>query len=242
MGRVYERFKIPTNLAGKLEGRSSYARLGLSVHCTGDFVNPGWEGFMPLQLFNAGPYPLRIAPYYPVCQLMLVTLSTVPDRSYGDVDLRSKYSNDDGGPSLWWRDEQVKVLQTRLGALNITELIQQQLVSLMRQESPAVIERFQHDLDRMRVSDVHSKEQVLDRFVNRETRRRRRDRVLVWLPGAFLAGAIGALAAPGWVLIGLASAFIISLVPAFAALIRTESGYFTADAVKVGSNHLNEAS
>ena len=72
MGRVYERFRMPTNCAGKIEGRSSFARLGLSVHCTGDFINPGWEGYMPLQLSNVGPYPLRLAPYFSICQLMLI--------------------------------------------------------------------------------------------------------------------------------------------------------------------------
>jgi deoxycytidine triphosphate deaminase len=60
MARVYERFRMPDDCAGKIEGRSSFARLGLAVHCTGDFINPGWEGYMPLQLSNVGPYPLRL--------------------------------------------------------------------------------------------------------------------------------------------------------------------------------------
>jgi deoxycytidine triphosphate deaminase len=94
MGRVYERFRMPTNCAGKIEGRSSFARLGLSVHCTGDFINPGWEGYMPLQLSNVGPYPLRLAPYFSICQLMLIPIASEPARSYGDADLRSKYVND----------------------------------------------------------------------------------------------------------------------------------------------------
>lgn len=63
MGRIYERFRMPPDCAGKIEGRSSYARLGLAVHLTGDFINPGWEGYMPLQMFNAGPYPILLPPF-----------------------------------------------------------------------------------------------------------------------------------------------------------------------------------
>ena len=84
MGRIYERFRIPPGYAGKIEGRSSFARLGLMVHCTGDFINPGWQGYMPLQLFNAGPYPLRLTPFLDVCQLMLVQLSGESERTYGE--------------------------------------------------------------------------------------------------------------------------------------------------------------
>lgn len=99
MGRIYESFRVPDEFAGKIEGRSSYARIGLAIHCTGDFINPGWHGFMPLQLFNASPFPIRILPYLPICQLMLISLSSRPDRTYGDDELASKYINDDGGPS-----------------------------------------------------------------------------------------------------------------------------------------------
>ncbi len=80
MGRVYEKLHIPERYAGKIEGRSSFARLGLSIHATGDFINPGWSGFMPLQLYNAGEYPIVITPYLPLCQLMLIPLSGLPER------------------------------------------------------------------------------------------------------------------------------------------------------------------
>ncbi len=62
---------------------------------------------MPLQLYNAGEYPIVITPYLPLCQLMLIPLSGLPERSYGEPELESKYINDDGGPSLWWRDRLV---------------------------------------------------------------------------------------------------------------------------------------
>jgi deoxycytidine triphosphate deaminase len=83
MARIYERFQIPPSCAGKVEGRSSYARLGLFAHCSGDFINPGWGGFMPLQLFNAGAYPIRITPFVSICQLKLVRLSSLAGHRSG---------------------------------------------------------------------------------------------------------------------------------------------------------------
>jgi deoxycytidine triphosphate deaminase len=172
MGRIYERFRIPANCAGKVEGRSSFARMGLAVHCTGDFINPGWEGYMPLQLTNLGPYPLRLAPYFSICQLMLVRLSGEPDRTYGDEDLRSKYVNDDGGPSLWWRDERVRQLQERLGNSNATEAIRREIVDTVRFQSTEVIARLQHHIDRKRVAQIENADQVLSDFARWEKRRR----------------------------------------------------------------------
>lgn len=136
MGRIYERFSIPPGFAGKVEGRSSFARLGLMAHCTGDFINPGWSGFMPLQLYNAGPYPIRVTPYLPICQLMLVRLSSDSERTYGQEDLMSKYVNDDGGPSFWWRDKQVQTLQERLGEVHAPTRLVNEVVALVRFEDP----------------------------------------------------------------------------------------------------------
>ena len=123
MTRIYERFRMPNGCAGKIEGRSSFARLGLSIHCTGDFINPGWDGFMPLQLTNHGTLPIKIAPFFPICQLMVIRLSGTPDRTYGNETPRSKYINDDGGPSLWWRDGRIKELQERLAGVAIAAAI-----------------------------------------------------------------------------------------------------------------------
>ena len=226
MGRIYERFRMPANCAGKIEGRSSFARLGLSVHCTGDFINPGWQGFMPLQLSNVGPYPLRIAPYFSVCQLMLVPLASEPDRSYGDAALRSKYINDEGGPSLWWRDTRVEQLQERLGRANAHVAIQREIVDRVRFESTEVLARFQRDVDRERVGQIENADEVLDRFARREDRRRLIDRCLLWFPGVFIAAwlltAFDVFKLAWFVFLGL---FLVSLLPALLAYERRDDGY-----------------
>jgi deoxycytidine triphosphate deaminase len=59
LGRTFEAFSIPRSCAGKLEGRSSFARMGLAIHCSADFINPAWRGRMPLQLTNLGASSIR---------------------------------------------------------------------------------------------------------------------------------------------------------------------------------------
>ena len=82
-GQVYEQMYIGEGLSGRIEGRSRVARMGLSVHCTGAYINPGYYGAMPLQLVNHAPCPVRIYPYVSICQLILVRLTGEPQRHYG---------------------------------------------------------------------------------------------------------------------------------------------------------------
>jgi hypothetical protein len=178
MTRIYERFRIPDEYAGKVEGRSSYARIGLAIHCTGDFINPGWDGFMPLQLYNASPFPIKILPYLPICQLMIIRLSSIPERTYGDEDLASKYVNDDGGPSYWWRDRSVAKLHTQLGNANVPATIQSEIVDFVRFEDPELLERFERFVARKRIGQVDNADGVLDEFARKETRRKWTDRAV----------------------------------------------------------------
>lgn len=226
MGRIYERFRVPPGYAGKIEGRSSFARLGLAVHCTGDFINPGWEGFMPLQLFNAGPYPLRLTPFLDICQLMLISLSSESERSYGAPDLESKYINDDGGPSLWWRDARVRALQTRLGEVHATERMQQEVVERVRFENPDVLERFQKFVRTRRVEQVENTDDLLSDFATKEDRARLLDRIALGSIPVVGGGALGSLFAEFAVwhafvwLLGIGS-----VVLGFRAYVRSDGGY-----------------
>lgn len=196
MARIYERFQIPNDYAGKVEGRSSYARIGLAIHCTGDFINPGWSGYMPLQLLNASPFPIRILPYLPICQLMLVRLSSPPVRTYGDDQLASKYVNDDGGPSYWWRDRSVEALHGNLGRVNVPIGIQNEIVDLVKFEDAEMLARFERFVGRKRIGQVDNAEAILDDFSVRESRRRWLDRAAAF-PFVFgLAVSIGLMTVP----------------------------------------------
>lgn len=193
MARIYERFALPPEFAGKIEGRSSFARLGLMVHCTGDFINPGWSGFMPLQLYNAGPFPLQIYPYIHICQLMVVQLSSTPSRTYGDEGLQSKYMNDDGGPSYWWRDRRVARLNEMMTRANLPLQITKDIVASVRFQDPDLLEHFENFVMRQPVGGVESADAILQKFSESEDRRRIIDRFGKCVFPLLAAASIGAV-------------------------------------------------
>lgn len=227
MTRIYERFQMPHGCAGKIEGRSSFARLGLSVHCTGDFINPGWDGFMPLQLTNHGPLPIRIAPFFPICQLMIVRLAGTPERTYGSQELRSKYVNDDGGPSLWWRDGRIKQLQERLAGVAVGESVQAEIVEKVRYESPTILRRLTRYAARAR--GVENAAQILDDFSHRERRLKLLDSFFFGLPAFLAAAALTECLATDRIFSGISLVLVVvvalSLLPALVCYERREDGY-----------------
>jgi dCTP deaminase len=73
LGITVERIHLPDNLAGWLQGRSRFARLGLVVHATASLVQPGVNNRQVLELTNTGQIPLNIIPQVAIAQLILQT-------------------------------------------------------------------------------------------------------------------------------------------------------------------------
>lgn len=76
-----EKVHLPLNsrLAARVEGRSSYARLGLVVHMTAPTIHAGFRGRIVLEMMNFGPFPLRIDPGTTrICQLIFEELGSDP--------------------------------------------------------------------------------------------------------------------------------------------------------------------
>lgn len=71
-GITRERIQLPENLCGFLEGRSRFARLGLMIHVTSAFVQPGVDNRQVLEMSNVSGHPLRIHPGVRLCQLVLM--------------------------------------------------------------------------------------------------------------------------------------------------------------------------
>ncbi|MFH1380529.1 MAG: dCTP deaminase [bacterium] len=65
-----EKITLPDNICGRLEGRSRFARLGLLVHITASFMQPGISNHQVLEMYNASPYPLAIHPGTRICQFI----------------------------------------------------------------------------------------------------------------------------------------------------------------------------
>jgi dCTP deaminase len=66
-----ERITLPGNVAGWLEGRSRFARLGLMIHVTSGFVAPGVASRQVLEMANVAGRPLAIHAGVAVCQIVL---------------------------------------------------------------------------------------------------------------------------------------------------------------------------
>ena len=83
-----ERIKIPKYLAARVEGRSSIARFGLSIHQTAPTVHATFNGQLRLEIMNNGPLPCVLSPGMVICQLILERLGSPALRS-----LNSNFQN-----------------------------------------------------------------------------------------------------------------------------------------------------
>ena len=71
LGFTTEAVRLPQHLGGRIEGKSSYARIGLMVHITAPTIHPGFNNNIMLELYNLGRLPIRVWPGEPICQLIL---------------------------------------------------------------------------------------------------------------------------------------------------------------------------
>jgi dCTP deaminase len=94
LGITHERVGLPDDVVGRIEGKSSLGRLGLLIHSTAGFVDPGWRGRLTLELANILNLPITLYAGMPVAQISFMRLSTPADRPYGSPLLRSKYWGD----------------------------------------------------------------------------------------------------------------------------------------------------
>lgn len=70
LGITVERVRLAPTLSGWLEGRSRFARVGLLVHISASFMQPGIDNHQVLEMSNFGPHPLELVPGIPICQFI----------------------------------------------------------------------------------------------------------------------------------------------------------------------------
>jgi dCTP deaminase len=80
--REYVDLKTDARLAGRVEGKSSLARLGLGVHITAPTIHSGFKGRIRLEIINHGDVPIRLRSGMRICQLILETTLGTPERGY----------------------------------------------------------------------------------------------------------------------------------------------------------------
>jgi dCTP deaminase len=106
LGRTQEHVELPDDIVARIEGKSSLGRLGLIVHATAGFVDPGFRGTLTLEITNLTRVPIILWPGKPIAQLSFMTLDQPAERPYGHPDLGSHYhgqveateSRYEGGP------------------------------------------------------------------------------------------------------------------------------------------------
>ncbi|MEA2460113.1 MAG: dCTP deaminase [Actinomycetota bacterium] len=96
LGSTSEYVRLPHDLVARLEGKSSLGRLGLLIHSTAGFVDPGFEGHLTLELSNVANLPITIYPYMKIGQISFYELSSEAENPYGSSGVGSKYQGQRG--------------------------------------------------------------------------------------------------------------------------------------------------
>jgi dCTP deaminase len=105
LGSTLERIQLPDDLVARLEGKSSLGRLGLLIHSTAGFIDPGWDGHVTLELSNVANLPITIYHGMKIGQISFVRLTEPASVPYGSDGLGSKYQGQLGPtPSRYWRN------------------------------------------------------------------------------------------------------------------------------------------
>ena len=91
LGATLEYVELPDDIVARIEGKSSLGRLGLIVHATAGFCDPGWKGTLTLELNNLTRVPIKLYPGLPIAQLSFMTLDAPAQRPYGHAELGSHY-------------------------------------------------------------------------------------------------------------------------------------------------------
>jgi len=96
LGSTLEVVRLGDDVVARLEGKSSLGRVGLLIHSTAGFVDPGFEGHLTLELSNVANLPIAIYPGMKIGQLSFYELTTPAEHPYGSSGAGSKYQGQRG--------------------------------------------------------------------------------------------------------------------------------------------------
>jgi dCTP deaminase len=105
LGSTLESVTLPDDIVARVDGRSSLGRLGLLVHATAGYIDPGWTGKLTLELSNQSQMPIALYYGMKISQISFLRMSTPVERPYGSESLASKYQGQTGPtPSRIFQD------------------------------------------------------------------------------------------------------------------------------------------
>lgn len=96
LGSTLETITVPDDIVARVDGKSSLGRLGLLVHATAGYVDPGWTGRLTLELSNQSQMPIALYYGMRIAQISFLRMSTPVERPYGSPGLGSKYQGQTG--------------------------------------------------------------------------------------------------------------------------------------------------
>ena len=82
IGSTVEKVRLPLNMAARVEGKSSLARLGVSVHFTAPKIDPGYNNVITLELYNFGPFTVELKKEMKICALIIERLGRHAKQGY----------------------------------------------------------------------------------------------------------------------------------------------------------------
>lgn len=106
LGTSVEKITMPNNMVARLEGRSSLGRLGIIIHATAGYIDPGFSGYVTLEISNVGKIPVALYPGMRIAQMSFMKMSSETKNPYGT---RNNKYNDQEGPteSMIYKDFQI---------------------------------------------------------------------------------------------------------------------------------------
>lgn len=91
LASTVERFMMPDDVLGSVHDKSTWARIGVAVQNT--IIEPGWCGYLTLEVTNHSQWVLRIAAGSPIAQIVFHRLEAPTEQPYA-----GKYQNQEAGP------------------------------------------------------------------------------------------------------------------------------------------------
>ena len=96
LGTTFEKVSLSNKVVARLEGKSSLGRIGLLIHSTAGFVDPGFSGYLTLELSNVANLPIKIYPEMKIGQISFYYLNSPSESKYGSGIYASKYQGQEG--------------------------------------------------------------------------------------------------------------------------------------------------
>ena len=105
LGMTYEIIGVSDDMVGRLEGKSSVGRIGLIIHATAGYLDPGNKLKMTLELHNVSTLPIKLYYKMPIAQMSFSPLSSKAEKPYNRKRRGSKYyGNMKPKASQYWKN------------------------------------------------------------------------------------------------------------------------------------------